>query len=76
MDIWTFREAMDVVERRAMSMKEDNKQIVTYHQHHWFKHRHLNIYICFVEGKKISKEQGLANQACNSFYQNIQALYN
>jgi hypothetical protein len=28
------------------------------------------------EGKKIAKAQGLANQACNSFYQNIQALYN
>lgn len=42
---------------------------------HWFKKRHLKLFICFAEGLKICKAQGLTSQFCNSFYQNLQAFY-
>jgi hypothetical protein len=42
----------------------------------WFKCQHPKLSIRQAEGMEISKTQGLTSQSCESFYNNLQSLYN
>jgi hypothetical protein len=42
---------------------------------YWFKHRHPKLNIQLAKGLDVYKSEGLTNQSCDIFYQNLQSLY-
>lgn len=49
--------------------------ILGYSWWYWFTHRHLKLTIQLVKGLEVYKAQGLTSESYNSFYRNLQTLY-
>jgi len=42
---------------------------------YWFRHRHPKLSIKLAKGLEVYNAQGLTNNVCNSFYENLATLY-